>query len=71
MGERLPALSEQLMQLIALKPLTYARSRVDVGASFEAGARDARLLMAVGLAKPADEGKPRRQYRRRDMQAEH
>ena len=68
------------MDLIATKSLVYAIKRYEVGDSFEANNRDARILVAIGKAKLApadaapvedDETKPaKRKYKRRDMKAE-
>lgn len=74
------------MRLIAKKSLRYAGHRCEPGEAFEAIARDAKILCAIGKAEPADEvtpvdvpaeipepepaAPPRRQYRRRDLVAE-
>lgn len=72
------------MRLIAKKSLRYAGHRCEPGEAFEAIARDAKILCAIGKAEPADEVPPveepaetpepaapaRRQYRRRDLVAE-
>ncbi len=71
------------MRLIAKKAFPYSGRRLAVGDSFEAGARHARVLMAIGhaaapdaepeIVEPEPEPEPTsapRRYRRRDMQAE-
>ncbi len=71
------------MRLIAKKAFPYSGRRLAVGDSFEAGARHARVLMAIGhatapdaepeIVEPEPELEPTsapRRYRRRDMQAE-
>jgi hypothetical protein len=56
------------MKLIAVKNIS---ARIPEGAIFEAIGSRAKMLIAVGLAKAAEEDRPvRRTYRRRDMQAE-
>ncbi|MBZ9653537.1 hypothetical protein [Phyllobacterium lublinensis] len=42
------------MKLIATKSMTYATRRLQAGEQFEAGPRDARLLIAIKKAKPGD-----------------
>lgn len=72
--------------IVATKDYPYGTRRLKVGDRFEATERDADLLVKVGMAKPvkakpatakADavqtdvtEDKPKRQYKRRDMQPE-
>ena len=72
------------MRLIAKKAFPYGGRRLAAGDPFDAGARHARVLMAIGHARaPAAEPEPEpepepvpapapraRQYRRRDLQAE-
>jgi hypothetical protein len=56
------------MKLIAVKRIS---ARLPEGAMFEAVGTQAKTLIALGLAREADEERPvRRTYRRRDMQAE-
>lgn len=70
-------------QLVATKAFRYAGRALVIGDAFEAGARDAKLLMAIGKAKDAPpapasahdgdtaEDQPKRgRYTRRDVRAE-
>lgn len=41
-------------RLVALKPLRYATRRLQAGDTFEAGYRDARLLIQIKRARTAD-----------------
>ncbi|SFJ54890.1 hypothetical protein SAMN04515648_4546 [Phyllobacterium sp. CL33Tsu] len=43
------------MKLIATKSMTYATRRLQAGEQFEAGPRDARLLIAIKKAKLVDD----------------
>jgi hypothetical protein len=71
--------------IVATKDYPYGTRKLKVGDRFEATERDADLLVKVGMATPVKtrvktaaiqaEGsteteKPKRQYRRRDLQAE-
>jgi hypothetical protein len=68
------------LKLIAKKSLRYAGRSLVAGDDFEASAKYARLLKAIGKAgdappvEPAPEApaepKPRKGYKRRDMTAE-
>lgn len=57
--------------LIADKPTDYAGKRYRAGQRFQVANRDAGILTTLGNAhiEPAPE-KPKRKYKRRDMQAE-
>lgn len=46
------------MKLIATKNYSYNKRSMVAGDEFEASARDARILQAVGRAKPAAEPEP-------------
>jgi hypothetical protein len=72
--------------IVATKDYPYGTRKLKVGDRFEATERDADLLVKVGMAKPVKakpatakpdavkidvaEDKPKRQYKRRDMQPE-
>jgi hypothetical protein len=71
--------------IVATKDYPYGTRKLKVGDRFEATERDADLLVRVGMATPvkariktsalqaegsADAEKPKRQYKRRDLQAE-
>lgn len=65
------------MEIVAIKAFRYAGAWREVGDRFEASERDGRVLCAIGKAEAAakalpevTEPKPKRTYRRRDMQAE-
>lgn len=69
------------MRLIAIKAFLYGGRRLAAGDPFEASARHARVLLAIGhasapdaepvIVEPEPEPAPTtRRYRRRDMQAE-
>lgn len=47
-----------MMELVAIKSLAYAGKRREVGESFEASNRDARILVAIRKAKVAEVVKP-------------
>lgn len=67
------------MQITALKSLQYANQRHDVGDTFDASDRDARILIAIGKASKAKrrsrkteaetESTKGADYVRRDMKA--
>lgn len=58
------------MQLVALKKIS---AKLPAGALFEQPERQARMLIAIGVARAADitpePERTRRTYRRRDLQA--
>lgn len=63
------------MKLTALKRHRYAGKMYDAGESYEAKDKDVKVLTAVGFSALSDDPtleqpKPKRKYRRRDMQAE-
>lgn len=60
------------VRIKATQAYPYADKSLSAGDVFDASDRDAALLKKVGLAVDADPdaAKPKRQYRRRDLQAE-
>ncbi|MFP4538477.1 MAG: hypothetical protein ACLFPA_09260 [Dichotomicrobium sp.] len=47
-----------MKRMTAVKPLTYRTRRLKAGEEFEASRRDAKILTAIGKAKPVPECKP-------------
>lgn len=66
------------MKLIATKPMRYGARSLKADEAFEASARDARILLAIGSARAAEEAAApkaesdddKRRYKRRDMRPE-
>lgn len=60
------------MKLKAKIPHSFNGVHYNSGDTYEADERWARILLAIGKAEiaPAEDDKPKRTYKRRDMQAE-